>query len=115
VRRIDDDRVTLYDVFTDQERTVEDVEAVVLATSREPQDGLTLELEGRVAQLFTIGDALAARPMAAASYEGQMFARFVGEEGAPTTFTEAFWPEPGPEILPRPAAALLEAGRPAQV
>jgi 2,4-dienoyl-CoA reductase-like NADH-dependent reductase (Old Yellow Enzyme family)/thioredoxin reductase len=104
IRRIGDGTVTLYDVFTDEERTVTDVVAVVLATSREPQDALLAALEGRVAQLFTIGDALAARSVAAATYEGQMFARLVGEPGAPATFTEAFWPEYDPEILMRPAA-----------
>ena len=108
LRSIGDARVTVYDVFTEQERTIDDVDAVVLATSREPYDPLTDGLEGKVAQLFTIGDALAARPMAAATYEGQMFARFIGEPGAPTDFSEAYWPEPDPELLPQPAAVLLD-------
>ena len=108
LRSIGEHNVTVYDVFTQQERTIEGVDAVVLATSREPIDALTEALDGKVAQLFTIGDALAARPMAAASYEGQMFARFVGEPDAPTSFNEAYWPEPAPELLPRPAAVLLE-------
>jgi 2,4-dienoyl-CoA reductase-like NADH-dependent reductase (Old Yellow Enzyme family)/thioredoxin reductase len=107
VRRIDDHGVTLYDVFTDEERTISDVEAVVLATSREPYDPLSDGLEGRVQQLFTIGDALAARPMVTATYEGHMFARYIGEADAPRNFNDAYWPEPDGELLPQPAAVLL--------
>jgi 2,4-dienoyl-CoA reductase-like NADH-dependent reductase (Old Yellow Enzyme family)/pyruvate/2-oxoglutarate dehydrogenase complex dihydrolipoamide dehydrogenase (E3) component len=108
VRSIGDRSVTLYDVFTDQERIIDDVSAVVLATAREPHDALTEALDGKVNQLFTIGDALAARSLAAASYEGQMFARFIGEPGAPRNFNDAYWPEPDRTQMPRPAAVLLE-------
>jgi 2,4-dienoyl-CoA reductase-like NADH-dependent reductase (Old Yellow Enzyme family) len=110
LRSIGEHTVTVYDVFTQQERTIEGVDAVVLATSREPVDALVDQLDGKVAQLFALGDALAARPMAAASYEGQMFARYIGEEGAPTNFNEAYWPDAAPELLPAPAAVLLREG-----
>ena len=103
VRRIGERAVTLYDIHTDEERVLEDVDAVVLSTGRVPLDGLARELEGRVAQLFTIGDALAARPLAAASYEGQKFARLVGEPGAPTTICEAFFRPDDPGATPFPA------------
>lgn len=106
-RRIGDDAVTLYNIFTNEERVVDDVSAVVLATSRVPNDPFSDVLEGKVAQVFPIGDALAARPMAAATYEGQMFARFIGEPDAPTSFNDAYWPEPDRDLLPKPAAALL--------
>jgi NADPH-dependent 2,4-dienoyl-CoA reductase/sulfur reductase-like enzyme len=106
VRSIGDHSVTVYDVFTSEERTIAGVDAVVLATSREPHDPLSDGLEGKVKQLFPIGDALAARPMAAATYEGHMFARFIGEDGAPTTFNEAYWPDRDRELLPQPAAVL---------
>jgi 2,4-dienoyl-CoA reductase-like NADH-dependent reductase (Old Yellow Enzyme family) len=106
VRAIGDGEVTLYDVFTGEERTIA-ADAVVLATSREPYDPLSDGLEGKVEQLFAIGDALAARPMVAATYEGQMFARFVGEPGAPASFNEAYWPEHDPALLPQPASVLL--------
>jgi pyruvate/2-oxoglutarate dehydrogenase complex dihydrolipoamide dehydrogenase (E3) component len=109
-RAIGDRSVTLYDVFTEQERTVDGVDAVVLATSREPRDTLTAQLEGKVRQLFTAGDALAPRPLYAASYEGQMFARFIGEPGAPTTFKEAFWPDPDRSMLQQTAAVLVGEG-----
>lgn len=107
LRSIDDHAVTLYDVFTEAERTITDVEAVVLATSRVPNDSLTDALEGKVMQLFTVGDALAPRPLASASFEGQKFARLIGESDAPTTFNEVFWPDEPHENMPQPAAVLL--------
>lgn len=91
VRNIGDRAITLYDVHTNEERTVAGVDAIVLSTGRTPKDALARELEGRVAQLFTIGDALAARPLAAATYEGQKFARYIGEAGAPATVCETFF------------------------
>jgi 2,4-dienoyl-CoA reductase-like NADH-dependent reductase (Old Yellow Enzyme family) len=93
---------TLYDMHTGEERT-EPVDAVVLVTGRAPQDVLARELEGKVAQLFTIGDALSARPLAAASYEGQKFARLIGEPGAPRTIAEAFFRPDDPGTVPLPA------------
>ncbi len=109
VRRISERSVTLYDVFSGRERRIGNVNAVVLATSRVAQDGLVAELDGKVKQLFAIGDALAPRPMYAASYEGQMFARFIGEEGAPSNFAEAYFMEPDISLWPAPAASLLAA------
>lgn len=103
VRRIGDHTITLYDLHTDEERTIEGVDAVILSTGRVPQDALSRELEGRVAQLFTIGDALAARPLAAATYEAQKFARHIGEPDAPTTVCDAFFRADDPATTPFPA------------
>jgi 2,4-dienoyl-CoA reductase-like NADH-dependent reductase (Old Yellow Enzyme family)/thioredoxin reductase len=103
VRSIGDRSVTLYDVHTDEERSIEGVDALVLATGRIPQAQLATELEGRVSQLFTIGDALAARPLAAASYEGQKFARYIGEANAPATICETFFRPDDPDTMPFPA------------
>ena len=75
----------------------------MLVTGREPKDGLAEALAGRVPQLFTIGDALAARMLAAATYEGQMFARLIGEPGAPTTMAETFFRPDHPSVNPLPA------------
>lgn len=107
VRDMDEHTMTVYDVFTEQERVIDDVSAVVMCTFREPQDTLATELENRVAQLFPVGDALAARSLAAAAYEGQMFARLIGEAGAPASFIEAYWPEPDRSELPQRAAVLV--------
>lgn len=51
---------------------------------------LTDALEGRVHQLFPIGDALGSRDHGAAFYEGSLFAHMIGEPGAPRTFTQAY-------------------------
>lgn len=94
VRSIDVGVVHLRDVLTEREWS-EPVDSVVLVGGREPQDELARELEGRVEQLFTIGDALSARMLAAATYEGQMFARLVGENAAPVTVAQAYFrPDP---------------------
>lgn len=102
LKEIGRDTVRIYDVHTGEEWD-EPADAVVLATAREPVDGLARALEGKVAQLFTIGDALAARMLAAAPFEGQKFARMVGEADAPATIGET-WFRPDPfETVPLPA------------
>jgi pyruvate/2-oxoglutarate dehydrogenase complex dihydrolipoamide dehydrogenase (E3) component len=102
LRRIEPGAVTLYDIHTEAESR-EPADAVVLATAREPVDGIARSLEGRVSQLFTIGDALAARMLAAATYEGQKFARMIGEPGAPATVTEAWFAPDDPATMLLPA------------
>jgi 2,4-dienoyl-CoA reductase-like NADH-dependent reductase (Old Yellow Enzyme family) len=94
--------IVLHDTHTGDER-VEPADAVVLATGREPQDALAGALEGRVPQLFTIGDALAARMFAAATFEGQKFARLIGEPGAPASIGEAWFAPDPPGTTPIPA------------
>jgi 2,4-dienoyl-CoA reductase-like NADH-dependent reductase (Old Yellow Enzyme family) len=103
IRRIGDHELTVYDTYTEEERAIGDVDALVLSTGRLPVDSVARALEGKVAQLFTIGDALTARPFAAAAYEGQKFARLIGEPGAPATFAEAYFSANDPEVWPTPA------------
>ncbi len=102
LKRIEPGAVTLYDVHTDEAQQVP-ADAVVLVTGRVPRDGIARALEGRVAQLFTIGDALSARMLAAATFEGQRFARLIGEADAPRTFAEAFFRPDDPSTYPLPA------------
>jgi pyruvate/2-oxoglutarate dehydrogenase complex dihydrolipoamide dehydrogenase (E3) component len=99
---IEQGAVTLYDIHTGEESS-EPADAVILSTAREPVDGIARALEGRVPQLFTIGDALAARMLAAATYEGQKFARAIGEPGAPANITEAWFRPDDPATVPFPA------------
>ncbi|MDE8650096.1 FAD-dependent oxidoreductase [Novosphingobium album (ex Liu et al. 2023)] len=102
LREIGEGSITLYDVHTG-DAMAEPADAVVLATGRVPQDGLARALEGKVAQLFTIGDALAARMLAAAPFEGHKFARLIGEPGAPASIADA-WFAPDPlSVMPFPA------------
>jgi 2,4-dienoyl-CoA reductase-like NADH-dependent reductase (Old Yellow Enzyme family) len=102
LRRIEPGTVVLYDVHTEEEFR-EPVDAVVLSTAREPIDGIARALEGKVPQLYTIGDALAARMLAAAPYEGQKFARLIGEPDAPATVTEAWFAPDDPATMMLPA------------
>ncbi|MFA7604145.1 MAG: FAD-dependent oxidoreductase, partial [Novosphingobium sp.] len=102
LRRIEPGAVVLYDVHTGEEMR-EPADGVVLSTAREPCDGIARALEGKVAQLYTIGDALAARMLAAAPYEGQKFARLIGEPGAPATVSEAWFAPDDPETMMLPA------------
>ncbi|MEZ5736772.1 MAG: FAD-dependent oxidoreductase [Novosphingobium sp.] len=101
-RSIDDRKVLLYDVHTDADSALA-VDAVVLVTGRVPNDGLASALEGKVPQLFTIGDALAARPLAAASYEGQKFARYIGEINTPTTNANTYFSRDAHDVNLMPA------------
>ena len=81
------------------------VDAIVLATGRLSVDGLGRDLEGKVEQVFTIGDALAVRPLATAAFEGQKFARLIGEPGAPKSVSQAYFTSDHPSVYPVPADA----------
>lgn len=102
-REITDRSVRLYDVNGGPASELTEVDAVVLATGRISRDELAAELDGKVAQLFVIGDALAVRPWATATYEGHKFARLVGIPGAPATSGQAFFRRDDPAIYPTPA------------
>jgi hypothetical protein len=111
IRSIGDHAVTLFDVFSEEERTVDGVDAVVLATGRAPVNALGKALAGKVAQLFMVGDAMGARPFATAAYEGQKFARYIGEPGAPTSVAEVYFAGNAPEFIPAPAAMARPAAQ----
>jgi dimethylglycine catabolism A len=96
VRRISDHDLQIIDVNSGRESVIPDVDAVVLATGRIPVDEIARELEGKVPQLFTIGDALGVRPLATAAYEGQKFARLIGEPDAPRNVAEVYFASDGP-------------------
>jgi dimethylamine/trimethylamine dehydrogenase len=102
-RAIGERQVTAHAVFGGREEVLADVEAVVFATGREPRDALAGELAGQVEQLFLIGDALAVRPFATAAYEGQKFARLIGEPGAPASVAQAYFASDDPAAFPAPA------------
>jgi 2,4-dienoyl-CoA reductase-like NADH-dependent reductase (Old Yellow Enzyme family)/thioredoxin reductase len=105
VRRIGEHDLELFDVNSGHTTTMAPVDAVVLATGRISVDGIERELEGEVQQIFTIGDALAVRPLATAAFEGQKFARLIGEPDAPKNVSEAYFRSDDPSIYPAPADA----------
>ena len=76
------------------------VDAVVLTTGRVPVNDLEKDLDGQVAQLFTIGDALAPRMWGAATFEAHKFARFIGERGLPRSIADAYFSNDDPTLVP---------------
>ena len=110
IKRIGNHEVIVYDVYSEHERTVKGVDAVVLSTGRVSVDGLAKELDGKIAPVFTIGDALAARVFASATYEAQKFARYIGEPDAPKSFSDVFFQKNPPEFMPAPGATIKRRG-----
>ena len=55
-------------------------------------------------QMFTVGDALAVRFWAAATFEAQKFARLIGEDGAPASVGAAWFASDDMAAYPAPAA-----------
>jgi NADPH-dependent 2,4-dienoyl-CoA reductase/sulfur reductase-like enzyme len=103
VREIGTREVHVIELVGERQSVIADVDAVVLVTGRLPVDGLAAKLEGKVRQLFTIGDALSVRPLATAAYEGQKFARLIGERDAPKSVGEAYFRADDPSVYPTPA------------
>ena len=91
IKRIGDHEVAAYDVHSAEERIIKGVDAVVLSTGRESVNELEKELDGKILQLFAVGDALAPRMWAAASFEGQKFARYIGEPHSPTCVADVYF------------------------
>jgi hypothetical protein len=100
IREIRDHEVIVEDVHSDEVRIITGVDAVILTTSRIPVNDLELELDGKVAQLFTIGDALAPRMWGAATFEAHKFARLIGETDAPASISEAYFSGDDPTLVP---------------
>ena len=66
------------------------IDNVILAAMRLPTNStLEAELDGKVDALYIIGDGLAPRDLRAATFEGQRFARLLGEPDAPATTGDA--------------------------
>lgn len=70
--------VTLVDVFTGEERTVDDVDTVVLAIGRRSNDALFKALDGRL-PVFRIGDCAAPRFLQHATVDGDAIGREVDQ------------------------------------
>lgn len=87
VRAISERSVSIYNLYTGQEETLEDVSAVVLVTPAMSNDELYLQLKGTIPNLHCIGDCLVPRKLDHAIYEGyvagrEMFgeARYIQED-----------------------------------
>ena len=100
IKEIGAHKVVVQDIYSDAERVIENVDAVVLTTGRVSVNDLELELDGKIPQLFTIGDALAARMWAAASFEGHKFARYIGESAAPKSVFDVYFADDDATLIP---------------
>jgi 2,4-dienoyl-CoA reductase-like NADH-dependent reductase (Old Yellow Enzyme family) len=110
IKEIRDHEVLVEDVHSDEVRVITDVNALVLTTGRVPVNDLEKDLDGKVAQLFTIGDALAPRMWGAATFEAHKFARFIGEPGAPASIADAYFADDDPTLLPIPGDMQRRSG-----
>lgn len=72
---IGDREVTVVDVLSRAMETIADVDTVVIHTHGLPNNGLAHDLEGKVDELVTIGDAVAVRLVDRAVYDGHVAAR----------------------------------------
>jgi 2,4-dienoyl-CoA reductase-like NADH-dependent reductase (Old Yellow Enzyme family)/NADPH-dependent 2,4-dienoyl-CoA reductase/sulfur reductase-like enzyme len=89
---IEPGKVVIFDIFTNGEVILDNVDAVVLATGRRANTpDLLAELEQFTPTTYAIGDALAPRGLVEATYEGHRFARLAGDDNAPTTMAQALF------------------------
>ena len=72
---IGDHEVTVVDVLSMAFDTITDVDSVVIRTTGLPNDALATALEGRIADLHVIGDAVAVRPADRTIFEGHRVGR----------------------------------------
>jgi hypothetical protein len=114
LKEVGNHRVHLYDVDTGAE-SVLDVDAIVLATGRRADLALGQALEGKAAQVFSVGDALSVRGLTAAVQDGHRYARLIGEPDAPKDFTEYYFAPVDFGTFQRPASVLLQAAETASV
>ena len=77
VRSIQGKRVTVFNVYSGEERTVDDVDTVVLAMGKTANDSLYHSLKGKVKELYRIGDCVAPRKIDKAIYEGNKVGRIL--------------------------------------
>jgi hypothetical protein len=74
VESIDGPHVEVYDIWGGERRTIE-VDTVVLAMMRSPNDALFRDLRTSFKDLHRIGDAVAPRKLEAVIYEGEKLGR----------------------------------------
>ena len=77
IKGIQDSKVIVFDVYSDEERTIEDVDTIVLAMSKISNDGLYFALKDKVKELYRIGDCVAPRKIDKAIYDGNKVGRLL--------------------------------------
>jgi mycofactocin system FadH/OYE family oxidoreductase 2 len=69
---IEDGTISIFNLYTGAEDSIQDIDTVVLATGAKADDELYFALKGRVENLYRIGDCLAPRKLDHAIYEGYL-------------------------------------------
>ncbi len=72
-----DKTLTVIDIHTMDAREITDVDTVVLITGKNPVDSLYTELEGKVKELYKIGDARNPHTMGSANRDGHLIGRWI--------------------------------------
>lgn len=74
---IDGDRVSVLNLFTQEVRVIEGVDAVVLVTGSQANEELYMALKDRVKEIYRIGDCVAPRTVDRAIYDGYLVGRSI--------------------------------------
>jgi 2,4-dienoyl-CoA reductase (NADPH2) len=74
---IADRTLTVIDIHTMDAREIKDVDTVVLIAGKKPVDNLYTELEGKVKELYKIGDARNPHTMGSANRDGHLIGRWI--------------------------------------
>ena len=72
---VDGGTVTIFNLYTGAQETLEGVDTIVLATGAKANDDLYLALKGQAENLHRIGDCVAPRKLDHAIYEGELAGR----------------------------------------
>jgi 2,4-dienoyl-CoA reductase-like NADH-dependent reductase (Old Yellow Enzyme family) len=77
IKEINGSTVVVYNIYSREERTIENVDTVVMAYFHKPNDELYFAVKGKVKELYRIGDCLAPRMIGDAIREGEDVARML--------------------------------------
>jgi 2,4-dienoyl-CoA reductase-like NADH-dependent reductase (Old Yellow Enzyme family)/thioredoxin reductase len=77
IQQISGRRVTLVDVFSGDEHTLDDVDTVVMATGYFPNNSLYQSLQGQVNELYAVGDCITPKRALDAIHSGYLTAFYI--------------------------------------
>jgi len=75
IKEIQGRTVTVYNIHSREERTIEGVDTVVLAYYHKASDGLYFAMKGKIKELYRVGDCLAPRMIGDAIRDGERVGR----------------------------------------
>jgi putative NADH-flavin reductase len=77
IKAVQENTVVATNILSRQDRTIEEVDTVVLALGSVANDSLYKALKGKVAELYLVGQALAPRKMLDSTLDGLRVGRMV--------------------------------------